>query len=55
VGRPWTGARGTKAERKVLAEETGSENREHMLFGFLTADANDVVRPVHAKGTRRDP
>ena len=39
-------ARGTKAERKALADETGSESREHLLFGFLTTDANDVVRPV---------
>jgi putative SOS response-associated peptidase YedK len=49
IWRPWTGARGTKAERKALADETGSENREHLLFGFLTTDANDVVRPIHAK------
>ena len=35
---------GTKAERKALADQTGSENREHPLFGFLTTDANDVVR-----------
>jgi putative SOS response-associated peptidase YedK len=48
IWRPWTGGRGTKAERKALADETGSENREHLLFGFLTTDANDVVRPIHA-------
>ena len=22
---------------------------EHLLFSFLTTDANDVVRPIHAK------
>jgi putative SOS response-associated peptidase YedK len=40
IWRPWTGTRGTKA-----APETG----EHLVFSFLTTDANDVVRPVHAK------
>jgi len=36
VWRPWTG------ERKGVSGE-------HLLFSFLTTDANDVVRPVHAK------
>jgi SOS response associated peptidase (SRAP) len=38
--RPWTGPRGTKA-----APVEG----EHLLFSFLTTEANDVVRPIHAK------
>ena len=49
IWRPWTGARGTKAERSAAAAETGSEEREHLLFSFLTTDANDVVRPIHEK------
>jgi putative SOS response-associated peptidase YedK len=40
IWRPWTGIRGTKA-----APAEG----EHLLFSFLTMDANDVVRPLHAK------
>ena len=36
IWRLWTG------ERK-------GETREHRLFSFLTTDANDVVRPIHAK------
>ena len=40
IWRPWTGTRGTKA-----APVEG----EHLLFSFLTTDANDVVRPIHAK------
>lgn len=36
IWRPWTG------ERK-------KEMREHLLFSFLTTEANNVVRPVHAK------
>lgn len=36
IWRPWTG------ERK---KETG----EHRLYGFLTTEPNEVVRPVHAK------
>jgi putative SOS response-associated peptidase YedK len=36
IWRPWTG------ERK---KETG----EHLLFLFLTTEANDVVRPINAK------
>ena len=40
IWRPWTGLRGTKA-----APDEG----EHRLFSFLTTEANDVVRPIHAK------
>lgn len=36
IWRPWTG------ERK-------GEEGEHQLFAFLTAAANDTVRPIHAK------
>ena len=36
IWRPWTG------ERK-------KETREHLLFSFLTCDANETVRPIHAK------
>lgn len=36
IWRPWSGIR---------AKEDG----EHLLFAFLTTEANDVVRPVHAK------
>jgi putative SOS response-associated peptidase YedK len=35
IWRPWTGARGTKAERKALADERGSENREHLLLAAV--------------------
>ncbi len=34
--RPWTGTR-------------KGEAGEHLLFAFLTTEANDLVRPVHAK------
>lgn len=36
IWRPWTGVR---------AKEDGT----HLLFSILTTDANDLVRPVHAK------
>jgi putative SOS response-associated peptidase YedK len=36
----WAGVRGTKAN---------PEARVHTLFGFLTTEANEIVRPVHAK------
>jgi len=49
IWRPWTGVRGTKAERRATAGETGSEEREHLLFSFLTTAADDLVRPIHAK------
>jgi hypothetical protein len=45
IWRSWTGARGTKEERKALAEKTGSEEQEHQLFAFLTTEANEVERP----------
>ena len=38
--RPWTGTRGTKA-----APAEG----EHLLYAFLTTDANAEVAPVHPK------
>jgi putative SOS response-associated peptidase YedK len=34
--RPWTGVR-------------AKEEAEHLLFAFLTTDANELVRPIHAK------
>lgn len=40
IWRVWSGVRGTKA-----APAEG----EHMLFSFLTTEANEVVRPIHAK------
>ena len=40
IWTPWTGTRGTKAN---------PVEGEHTLFGFLTTDANGVVKPVHAK------
>lgn len=49
IWRPWKGARGTKAERDYLLATAGSDVEEHRLFAFLTADANDLVRPVHPK------
>lgn len=36
----WTGKRGTKAN---------PVEGEHMLFGFLTTEANAVVAPIHPK------
>lgn len=49
IWRPWTGVRGTKAERQTLVDETGSDSKEHLVFAFLTTEPNDVVRPIHAK------
>lgn len=48
VVQPWRGPR--------LAEQPGKarrskEERDWMLFAFLTTDANDVVRPVHEKAS----
>jgi putative SOS response-associated peptidase YedK len=40
IWTPWTGTRGTKA-----APVEG----EHLLFGFLTCDANALVAPIHPK------
>lgn len=38
--RKWSGDYGSKKEPNV---------GEHVLFGFLTTEPNDIVRPVHAK------
>lgn len=38
--RAWSGDYGSKKEPNV---------GEHLLFSFLTTEANDLVRPVHAK------
>jgi len=38
--RPWKGVRGTKAERVVS---------DHLLFSFLTTEANSVVAPIHER------
>lgn len=40
IWRPWTGTRGTKAD---------PHEGEHRLYAFLTCDANELVRPIHAK------
>jgi putative SOS response-associated peptidase YedK len=40
IWRPWSGTRGPKS-----APVEG----KHLLYSILTADANDLVRPVHAK------
>jgi putative SOS response-associated peptidase YedK len=40
IWRPWTGMRGTKA-----APVEG----EHLLYSFLTCEANAAVKPIHAK------
>lgn len=40
IWTPWNGTRGTKAE-----PVTG----EHRLYGFLTTDANTIVKPIHPK------
>jgi len=40
VWKEWTGTRGTKAD-----PVTG----KHLLYSFLTTDANKIVAPVHAK------
>jgi putative SOS response-associated peptidase YedK len=40
IWRPWTGTRGTKAQ---------PVEGEHLLYSFLTTEANAVVKPVHAK------
>lgn len=36
----WTGVRGTKAE---------PVEGKHLLYGFLTTDANSIVAPIHEK------
>lgn len=40
IWRPWRGVRGPKS-----APVEG----EHELFAFLTTEANEIVRPIHAK------
>ncbi len=40
IWTPWRGTRGTKAN---------PVEGEHLLYGFLTTDANGVVGPVHPK------
>jgi putative SOS response-associated peptidase YedK len=40
IWRPWTGTRGTKAN---------PVEGEHLLFSFLTCEANEVVKPIHSK------
>ena len=40
IWRPWTGTRGTKAH---------PVEGEHLLYAFLTTEANAVVKPVHPK------
>lgn len=40
IWREWSGDYGSKKEPNVGA---------HVLFSFLTTEANDLVRPVHAK------
>jgi putative SOS response-associated peptidase YedK len=40
IWRPWTGARGTKAD---------PAEGEHRLYSFLTTEPNEVVKPIHAK------
>jgi putative SOS response-associated peptidase YedK len=40
IWRTWTGDYGSKKEPRPGG---------HVLFSFLTTDANDLVRPVHAK------
>lgn len=40
IWRPWSGTRGTKKD---------PVEGEHLLYSFLTTEANAVVKPVHAK------
>jgi len=40
IWRPWTGTRGTKAN---------PVEGEHLVYSFLTCEANKVVKPIHAK------
>jgi putative SOS response-associated peptidase YedK len=49
IWRPVTAARGTKAERKVVAGLTGGDVEEHLVFAFVTTEPNELVRPGHAK------
>jgi hypothetical protein len=34
---------------QLLTGDRKGERREHRLFSFLTTEANDVVRRIHAK------
>ncbi|KQP61178.1 SOS response-associated peptidase family protein [Methylobacterium sp. Leaf108] len=43
IWRPWTGVRGTRAEKP------DREEAEHRLFSFLTCEANGIFGPVHPK------
>ena len=40
IWTPWTGTRGTKAN---------PVEGEHLLYGFLTTDANAIVGAIHPK------
>lgn len=40
IWRPWKGLRGTKKE---------PHDGDHLLYAFLTTDANAVVAPIHSK------
>lgn len=40
IWRPWTGTRGTKKN---------PIEGEHLLYSFLTTDANEVMAPIHPK------
>lgn len=40
IWTPWSGARGTKKE---------PIEGNHLLYGFLTTEPNDVVAPIHPK------
>ncbi len=40
IWRPWKGVRGTKADRIM---------GDHLLYSFLTTEANAVVAPIHEK------
>ncbi len=40
VWRTWEGVRGGRDDR---------ESGEHEVFAFVTTEANDIVRPIHAK------
>jgi putative SOS response-associated peptidase YedK len=50
--RPLSIARQMLPVRRSWRLSTGDrkgERRQHRLFSFLTTEANDVVRPIHAK------
>jgi putative SOS response-associated peptidase YedK len=33
----------------IARSQRRKQDGEHLLFGFLTTEANDTVRPIHAK------